>query len=166
MVHSAFHIYTNLSKFYCILGDISIKTLLNLVCQWIMDSETIFSWFYMTCLMSVVVSTNAVFGESSLVTPKWGLVLKVNMVMDVLRLDVIRLSSPSLQVMLRKRARRNLKSWKMLNKAQWLIKPHSPLLRIWWCCWMSWSRAGSCSAGRGFQPRLASNEPHRNEASK
>ena len=71
--------------------------------------------FYMTCSRSVLVSTKSVFKESSITTPNGGLVLKVIIIMDVFRLDCLRLFCSSLQVMLRKRARRNLKSW----NAEW-----------------------------------------------
>ena len=46
--------------------------------------------------------------------------VKVIIVTDVLRLDCLRLFSSSLQVMLKKRARRNLKSYTFFNEVWWL----------------------------------------------
>ena len=97
--------------------EIQQERILKYICQ---DHHPLLSFFYMTCSRSDVVSTKTVFRESSLLTPKGGLVLKVIMVTDVLLLDCLRLFSSSLQVMLSKRARRNLKSWKMLNQDWWL----------------------------------------------
>ena len=57
-----------------------------------------------------------VFRESSLLSPEVGLVLKVIMVMDVLILVLLHTASSVLQVKLRKRARRNLKSCQHISE--------------------------------------------------